>query len=113
MEPLHAEEFESPRTGGPDGQRRLPAPACRLRIDHRAHLLPAPGPSLAASVLRLARIRSLSEIPGIAAISRLLEEVARRCAPFGDGGPFGTHQTGRIARRRRRVPAPLIYLSVQ
>src|ERR1044071_2032469 len=100
MEPLHAEEFESPRTGGPDGQRRLPAPACRLRVDHRAHLLPAPGPSMAAPVLRVAGVRSLPEIPGIAAVSRLLEEVARRCASFGDGRAFGTHQASRIARRR-------------
>src|SRR5689334_7196840 len=100
MEPPRTEEFESRRPGGPDGQRRLPAPACRLRIDHRAHLLPAPGPSLAASVLRVAGIRSLPEIPGIAAISGFLEEVAGRRTPFGDGRAFGSHQTGRTARRR-------------
>src|SRR5262245_9263484 len=100
MEQLRAREFESPPPGGPNGQRRLPPPARRLRAHHRTHLLPAARSSLAAPVLRLAGIRPLPEIPRIAALSRILEEVARRRAAFGDGGAFGTDQTGRIARHR-------------
>src|SRR5882724_7910451 len=113
MEQLRAREFESPPTGGPNGQRRLPAPDSRLWAHHRAHLLPASRSSLVASVLRLARIRSLSEIPRIAAFSEFLAVETRRTPPFGHGGSLETHQTGRTARRRRRVPPALIYLFFQ
>ncbi len=54
--------------------------------------------------------------PNFPELQRFLEfwqTVARWRAAFGDGRAFRTDQAGRIERRRRRVPAALIYLFVQ
>jgi hypothetical protein len=55
--------------------------------DGTYHLSDA-GSSLAAAGLRLAELRSVSEIPGAVGFPRLLAEEARRSALLGDRGAF-------------------------
>src|ERR1041385_917070 len=79
-----------------------------LRADDAANPLPHAGSSLAAANLRLAELRSVSEIPGAARFPRLLGKIPRRPAVLRHRGALKADQAGRAARRRRRVPAALI-----
>src|ERR1700730_18224117 len=90
------------------GFRRLPETGAGLWADDGANSLSDAGPSLAASNLCLAKLRSVSEISGAEGFSLVLGEVAGRTIVLGDGRPFQADQARRTARRRRRVPAALI-----
>src|SRR5438445_9616745 len=87
--------------------RRLPETAVGLRADDGTNSLSDAGSSLAASDLRLAELRHVSEIPGAEGFSGVLAGEARRAASLGDRRAFEADQAGRAARRGRRVPAAL------
>src|SRR3954467_15362729 len=86
---------------------RFPETAAGLRNDDGANSLPDAGSSLAAPDLRLAELRSVSEISGAEGFPGVLAGEARRPAVLGDGGAFQADQAGRAAHRGRRVPAAL------
>src|SRR6266566_6792116 len=79
-----------------------------VRPNHRAHPVPAPGPSLAAANLRLAELRPLPRFPGTARFFGILAEIARRCRAFGHGRAFPPHQTGRDQTGEWRFQTALI-----
>src|SRR5689334_17965894 len=81
-----------------------------LRADDGADSLPHAGSSLAAANLRLAELRSVSEIPGAARFPCVLGKIPGRPAVLRHRGAFEADQARGAARRRRRVPAALIGL---
>src|SRR6476620_10049303 len=87
--------------------RRFPEAGGRLRADDGANPLSVAGSSFAAADLRLAELRSVSEISGAAGFPGLLAGEARGAAVLGHGGAFQADQAGRTARRRRRLPPAL------
>src|SRR5579863_5858334 len=88
--------------------RRLPETSAGLWADDGGNSLPDAGSSIAAANIRLAELRSVSEIPGVAGFPRLLAAETRGAALFGPGCALQADQARRTARRRRRVPAALI-----
>src|SRR5581483_7459681 len=93
--------------GFENGLEGLPTSVERLRVDHRADSLPSPRPPVAAANLRLAELRSVSEFPGVAALSRLLDRENRGTSTFGDSRALAADQTGRATVGERRVSAAL------
>src|SRR4051812_20911117 len=87
--------------------RRFPETGAGLRADDGANSLSHAGSSLALTDVRLAELRSVSEIPGAAGFPGLLAAKARGTAVFGHRGAFQADQAGRAARRRRCVQAAL------
>src|SRR6202046_5403764 len=85
--------------------RRLPETGAGLWADDGGNSLPDAGSSLAAANIRLAELRSVSEIPGATGFPRLLAAKTRGTALFGPRRTFQADQACRTARRRRRVPA--------
>src|SRR3954466_6215131 len=59
-----------------------------VRVDHGTDPLSDAGSSLAAADLRLAELRSVSEIPGTPGFPRLLAGKTRWPPPLGDRGAF-------------------------
>src|SRR5882757_665389 len=82
----------------------------RLRTDNSGNRLPPSGSSLVAANLRLAGLRYVSEFPGAQGFPRFLGKITRRTPVRGYRCALETHQAGRTARRRRRVPIALIQL---
>src|SRR5450755_3750213 len=66
-----------------------------LRADDGANSLSHAGSSLAAANLRLAKLRSVSEISGAEGLSLILGKVAGRTVVLGDGGAFQADQACR------------------
>src|SRR6266849_8901288 len=87
--------------------RRFPEAGAGLRADDGANSLSDAGSPVVAANLRLAELRSVSEIPGVEGFSRLLGRKARRTAVLRHGSAFQADQACRTARRRRRVQAAL------
>src|SRR5436190_22375070 len=87
--------------------RRFPEAGPGLRADDGGNSLSDAGSSLAVADLRLAELRSVSEIPCAQGFSGLLAAKARWPALFRHGGAFQADQAGGAARRRRRVQAAL------
>src|ERR1700744_2420950 len=87
--------------------RRLPETSAGLWTDDGADPVSVAGSSLAASDLRLAELRSVSEISGAEGLSRVLAGKAGRAVVLGDRGAFQADQAGRIARGGRRVQVAL------
>src|SRR6185369_1330204 len=87
--------------------RRFPEAGPGLRADDGGNSLSHAGSPLAVTDLRLAELRSVSEIPCAQGFSGLLAAKARWPALFGHGGAFQADQAGRTARRGRRVQAAL------
>src|SRR5215831_19464633 len=79
--------------------RQLPETGVGLRTDDGRDSLSDAGSSLAAADLRLAELRSVSEISGAAGFSHVLAGEARRPLVQGDGGTLEADQAGRTARR--------------
>src|ERR1700761_5594215 len=92
--------------------RRLPETGAWIWADHGRDPLPYAGSSLAAADLRLAELRSVSEISGAEGFPEVLGREAGRAAVQGDSGAFQADQAGGASRRRRRVPVALIRLHV-
>src|ERR1700730_18033898 len=88
--------------------RRLPEAGAGLWADDGGNSLPDAGSSLAAANIRLAELRSVSEIPGAAGFPRLLGAKTRGTALFGPRRAFQSDQAGRTSRGRRRVSVALI-----
>src|SRR6476620_488367 len=89
------------------GFRGFPETSAGVWADDGANSLSPAGSSLAAANLRLAKLRSVSEIPGAERLSRLLGGEARRAAVLGHRRAFEADQAGRTARGRRCVSAAL------
>src|SRR5438477_12925970 len=89
--------------------RGLPETGAGLRADDGADSVSDAGSSLAASDLRLAELRSVSEISGVAGLPRVLAAEARGPALFGDGCALQADQAGGAARGRRCLPAALTF----
>src|SRR5215470_10010027 len=87
--------------------RRLPETSAGLWSDDGANPLSDAGSPVAAADLRLAELRSVSEIPGAAGLSRLLAGKARGAAVLGDGRAFAADQAGRVAGGERGLPSAL------
>src|SRR5271170_1013910 len=87
--------------------RRFPETGAGLWADDGANPLSNAGSSLAVTDLRLAELRSVSEIPGAEGFPRLLAGKARGAVVLGAGGAFEADQARRTARRRWRLPAAL------
>src|SRR6202790_4969928 len=94
------------------GFRGFPETGAGLRTDDGANPVPDAGSSVAVTNLRLAELRSVSELPGAEGFSLVLAAEARRPAVRRYGCPLQTDQACRTARRRRRVPAALIRSSM-
>src|ERR1700730_2078492 len=88
--------------------RRFPEAGAGLRADDGANSLSDAGSSLAAADLRLAELRSVSEMPGAQGSPRLLGGKARRPVVLRHRGALQADQARGTARRRRRLPAALI-----
>src|SRR5436190_7889199 len=87
--------------------RRFPEAGAGLRADDGANSLSDAGSPVVAANLRLAELRSVSEIPGAEGFSRLLGRKAGRAAVLSHRGALQADQACRTARRRRRVQAAL------
>src|SRR4051794_24105347 len=87
--------------------RRFPETGAGLRADDGADSVSDAGSPIVAANLRLAELRSVSEISGAEGFPRLLGGKARRAAVLRHRGAFPADQAGRAARRRRRVQAAL------
>src|SRR5580704_851543 len=92
------------------GFRRLPETGAGLWADDGGNSLPDAGSSFAAANIRLAELRSVSEIPGAAGFPRLLAGKTRWTALCGSRRAFQADQAGRTARGGWRVPVALIRL---
>src|SRR5271165_4180409 len=79
-----------------------------IRLGNRRNPLPATRPSLAAAVLCLAELRSLSGFPRAAALPAILANQVGRALVLGHGLPSRLDCSSRNPRRRWRVPAALI-----
>src|SRR6185312_2236325 len=90
------------------GFRGLSETCAGIRADDGRKPLSAAGSPLAAADLRLAELRSVSEIPGAAGLPAVLAGEARGAALLGPHRALQADQAGRAARRRRRVPAALM-----
>src|SRR5215472_13515253 len=88
--------------------RRLPETGAGIWTDDGRDPLQDAGSSLDPADLRLAELRSVSEISGAEGFSAILAGEAGRSAVPGDGCAFQTDQACGASRRRRRVPAALI-----
>src|SRR5262245_5702498 len=86
---------------------RLPASVEWVWTDHGANPLSAAGSSLAATDLRLAELRSFSEIPVANALPRVLDGKARRPAAFVPDRPLQVNQACRVESHQRRIPLAL------
>src|SRR5215470_1541484 len=82
--------------------RRLPETSAGLRSDDGADSLSDAGSSVAAADLRLAELRSVSEISGAAGFPRVLAGKARGPALFGPRRALQADQARGAPRRRRR-----------
>src|SRR5262249_7032348 len=80
-----------------------------IRADDGRDSLSDAGSSLTAADLCLAELRSVSEIPGAAGLPALLAGEVGRTAVFGPRRAFQADQARGAPRRRRRVPAALIW----
>src|SRR5258705_3576522 len=87
--------------------RRLSEAGAGLRADDGATPVSDARSPVVAANLRLAKLRSVSEIPGAEGFSGVLGGKARRTAVLRHRGAFQADQAGRTARRRRRVQAAL------
>src|ERR1700730_13638365 len=87
--------------------RRFPETGAGLRADDGANSLSDAGSSVAVTNLRLAELRSVSEIPGAAGFPRVLAGRARGTAILRHRGALQPDQARRTARRRRGLPAAL------
>src|SRR5713226_2169806 len=92
---------------GWDCFRRFPEAGGGLRADDGANSLSDAGSPVALTKLRLAELRSVSEIPCAAGFPRLLAGKARRPATLRHRGALQADQARRAPRRRWRVPAAL------
>src|SRR3989304_3864857 len=95
---------------GFDGIERLSEAGRRLRAHDRAYPVSASRSSLAAAVLCVAGLRSLSAISRAATLPRLLAGKAGRAAAFGRGCALQADQAGGVEGDQRRVQAALILL---
>src|SRR6478752_3109273 len=95
------------KNGARNGFRRFPQPGPWLRPDDRAHSVSASRSSLAAAILRLAELRSLSRISRTAPLSGFLAGEAGGAAAFGASGALQADQAGRTQADRRGIPAAL------
>src|SRR5580704_19745996 len=89
--------------------RRLPETGAGIWADDGRDPLSTAGSSLAAADLCLAELRSIPSISGAAGLPAVLAGEAGRPALFGPRRPFQADQARGTARRRRRVPAALIF----
>src|SRR6202012_5672470 len=87
--------------------RRLPEAGVGLWAHDSADSVSDARSSFVAADLCLAELRSVSEISGADRFPRLLGGEAGRTVVLGHRGAFQADQAGRVARRRRRVPAAL------
>src|SRR5450631_1226982 len=90
------------------GFRGFPEAGVGLWADDGADFISDAGSPLAAANLRLAELRSVSEISGVEGFPQLLGKVAGGTVVLRDGRALQADQARRTARRRRRVPAALI-----
>src|ERR1700675_987153 len=90
------------------GFRGFPEAGVGLWADDGADPVSDAGSSLVAANLRLAELRSVSQISGAEGFPQLLGKVAGGTVVLRDGRSLQADQARRIARRRRRVPAALI-----
>src|SRR5262245_44166913 len=90
--------------------RRLPETSAGLRSDDGADSLSDAGSPVAAADLRLAELRSVSEIPRAAGFPRVLAGKARGTAVLRHGSAFAADQAGRAAGGEWGFPAALIRL---
>src|SRR5215475_15338620 len=88
---------------------RLPETGVGVRADDGRDPLSDAGSSLAAADLCLAELRSVPEISGAAGLPAVLAGEAGRAAVLGARRAFQADQARGTARRRRRVPAALIW----
>src|SRR5215813_1921353 len=87
--------------------RRLPETSAGLRSDDGGDSLSDAGSPVVAADLRLAELRSVSEISGAAGLSRLLAGKARGAAVLRDGRAFAADQAGRAAGGEWGLPSAL------
>src|ERR1700730_11805298 len=87
--------------------RRFPETGVGLRADDGANPLSDAGSSVAVTDLRLAELRSVSEIPGAEGFPGLLAGKARGTAVLRHRGALQADQARRTARGRRRLPPAL------
>src|SRR5215813_10200601 len=90
--------------------RRLPETSAGLRSDDGADSVSDAGSPVAAADLRLAELRSFSEIPGAAGFPRFLAGKAGGTAVLRHRGAFAADQAGRAAGGEWGFPAALIRL---
>src|ERR1035438_2123257 len=89
------------------GFRRLPETGAGLWADDGGNSLPDARSSLTAADIRLAELRSVSELPRAEGFSQFLAGETRRTALRRHRRPLQADQARRAARRRWRVPAAL------
>src|SRR4051812_3987960 len=88
--------------------RGLQTSTARIRFDHRANSLPAARPSVPAADLRLAGLRSVSEISGAQSVPYILARNLGGAAALGHRRAFATDQARRDPRGERRIRLALI-----
>src|SRR3954469_16250533 len=90
------------------GFRGFPEASAGVWADDGANSLSSAGSSLALTNLRLAELRSVSEISGAEGFSDLLGREARWPVVLGHRSAFQADQAGGTAGRRRRIQAALM-----
>src|SRR5260370_36624979 len=88
--------------------RGLQTSTARIRFDYGANPLPAARPSVPAADLRLAGLRSLSEISRAQSVPYILARNPRGAAALGHRRAFAAHQTRRDPIGERRIRLALI-----
>src|SRR5258708_32943261 len=88
--------------------RGLQTSAARIWFDHGANPLPAARPSVPAADLRLAGLRSLSEISGTQSVPYILARNPRGAVALGHRRAFAAHQTRRDPLGEWRIRLALI-----
>src|SRR5713101_5305559 len=91
------------------GFRGFPETGAGLRADDGANSVSDAGSSLAVTNLRLAELRSVSEFSGAEGFPLVLAAEARGSVIRRHRCPLQADQACRTARRRRRLPAALIW----
>src|SRR5262245_14337727 len=87
--------------------RGLPEAGAGLRTDDGANPLSDAGSPVVAADLRLAELRSVSEISGAAGFPCVLAGEARGAAVLRDRRAFAADQAGRVAGGERGLPSAL------
>src|SRR6266403_5676990 len=87
--------------------RRFPEAGAGLRADDGANSVSDAGSSRVLADLRLAKLRSVSEIPGAQGLPGVLAAKARRPVILGHRRAFQADQAGGAPCGRRRVQAAL------